>query len=269
MECQHLVGLAITELQAPDKRARPAVHTVVAIVRALFPDEDLETLDLVHHSLVARAWLVLDGQGPVPQQSLFTPAAAWCSLLDPDAPPWPGCHWLESDNPALLGANNLHEGSTIATLMAAGDDRQLNNTQRQINTVVVRGQPGSGRGLFAAQLARQLAMRAIEVPFELWQRTPVLHSLCEQVAWLPVLRPVLGPGETLRLPAASPMVVILGTDGAIDADHMVEVLLQLPNQTERLALWQTGLWQRGLGGAAPEEKAPEAETAGSKEEVSD
>jgi len=247
IERSHVLNLVIAELQAPQRQARPLVHLCTALLDSLFGPDSLPPLSLPDSILVRQHWLQLEGDGPLPLRTLRMLPETWNVLLG-RAQGWPGCSVLsvsngslsspkEPNSPfsaindlALLPDSLLKQIPAIADLLAGGAARGI----------VVRGQPGSGRKHFSLQLAAHMQQKALSVGVEQWQKQPALLSACRYAGWLPVVQPMLGPGEVWRpgaLPAGLPLILLLGTDGAVESNDLLEIQMPLPNQTQRQRLW--------------------------------
>lgn len=245
VENSHIVNLVIAELQSPDRDPRPSLHTANAMTEALFDEKDPLYLEIVAHPLVKDGFIVLEGEVPLPMQKLKTHPAIWRSLLT-DQQPWPGCHFLTAKPELNIGKANVSEAEKLAAITHSSFRAQgvvapeTDYHGLKLQALVVRGNPGSGRDEFAAQLAKLLKRQALQVSIETWQRTPVLAQLCRYTSWLPVLHPQLGPGEALRLNNLQhPVVIILGNEGSVESDNLIEVRMSLPSQGERTQLWQS------------------------------
>lgn len=238
-EDAHLVNLLLSALQAPEQSARPRLHFCVALIEELFPGQPLTALDLAQSPLVEAGIVQLHGEGPLPLRSLSIAPVFW-SLLTRRPVIWPGCRLLAGEA-ERVDETQLQSLSALLAAKPAGGARAL----------VLRGQPQSGRGAMAAALSRALGMTALEVPVDTWQRHPELPLACRYAGWLPVLRPLLAPGEVWRLSAQGehPRLVILGSEGAIEAENLLEVRLGLPVEGDREARWQQCIQQPDLAAA--------------------
>lgn len=228
IESSHLVTLVVSTLQSPAATSRPTVHLCVAMSRALFGSDALNTEDILEMPLVRARILKLDDDAPVPLRTLRIHPSLWAVLCGHD-PGWDECRPLIDRNAALLPEALREDLPYVAGLI--GDAR--------IKGLVVRGNPGSGRDIVAAELAAALGRRAISVPVERWRDEPALAEAAHYANWLPVLRPHLGPGEAYTPPehANGPVVIVLGTDGAVAARDYLGMQIGVPRQAERLNLW--------------------------------
>lgn len=255
VEDSHLAAMAVAELQAPSPSPRPTLHLVNALCGVLFdrgegphPWHDNPALDLVDQGL-----LTLDGSGPRPLGTLRVEPQLW-SVLSERPVTWPRCRPLDRQDSDLLAAAARTDLERIAADLRAG----------ALDGVVVRGHPGSGRGVWAAEVAAVAGRRPLLVPAQDWGGDPGLVLACRYAQWLPVLTPRLGPGEVLRLPSTRvPVLILLGSDGAVEGGRLAELGLGFPDQRERQALWSrylvvgepgvqvaTGGWIEELAGSA-------------------
>jgi hypothetical protein len=248
VEASHSVNMALAELQAPERSGRPSVHLVSALLEALFGESPAENLalDLSQNSLLQSGLVSLQGDGPMPLRQLVLPAVAW-SVLGGRSAVWPGCTLLADEEADCLAEHSRVEVDTCAALL----DQSV---QVSCRGLVVRGTPGSGRSVFAACLAAALGRKGLLVPQKVWENQPALRALCPYAGWVPILRPAIGPGETFDPSAPGfsgtptpTVVVILGTDGGVVGDDLLEVRMALPTEVERVRLWQQVLGDDTLG----------------------
>ena len=237
IESSHLVTLAVSALQAPAGTARPTVHLCVAMSRALFADEALDTEDILEMPLVQARILRLDEEVPVPLRTVRIHPSLWAVLCGHD-PGWKNCAAMADGNAALLPESLRKDLPYVAGLVR----------DHRISGLVVRGNPGSGRDIVATELATALGRRAILVPVNQWRDEPALAEAARYANWLPVLRPELGPGEAYSPPqhASCPVVILLGTDGAVAARDYLGMHIGVPRQAERHELWRQQLGKKKL-----------------------
>ncbi|HED40813.1 MAG TPA: ATP-binding protein [Chromatiales bacterium] len=233
VERSHLISLVVRELQAPSTQARPTVHLCTALMDELFAGDEITALNLADSALVQAKIIRIDGDGPQPLHRLLLSAEFWSVLLE-RATVWPQCSLIPNGNSQLLPAAVHDQLPAMADLLAAGTARSL----------ILRGQPNSGRQLLASELARQLGCRALSVPIEVWKNSPGFTQACRYAGWLPVLQPRLGPGEIWRpegLLEKVPVLILLGTDGAVESRNLIELTMSLPTESQRRTIWQAAL----------------------------
>jgi hypothetical protein len=241
VETSHVIDLVLAELQAPARNPRPTVHLCQSIIDALFGAARFNRLDLMRSPLLRDGLISLSGDGPVPLRSLSMPSPLW-SILRGDPAVWPGCRLLKEDQSALLPEKIRTQLPNIAAIL------------KNASGILVRGHPNSGRGEFARALGRLLDLEAIEIPADMWRQHRELMIACRYAGWLPVVRPEIGPAEVWRSPeavrASHPVVIILGTDGAVDAGDILEVELPVPAEAQRAQIWREQLEDEALAGHA-------------------
>ena len=231
VEANPQLALAVAELQAPQRQPRPTLHLAAALCTDLF-DTPLPPLQLLQHPLLRSGILRVQGDGPLSLHSLAITPALW-AVLGGDRTPWPDCRRLAAGEPEWLPAALREQFPQLAALLRAG----------QIQTVALRGALRSGR-LAAAQLAGQLGLHAVAIETAAWQSQPMLAAACRYAGWLPVLTPHLGPGEQFSLLAQAgllalpvPLIVLLGSEGAVEADGLVEIDIPGLGLPERRQIW--------------------------------
>ena len=238
VETSHWLNLALAALQAPDKLPRPCMHLICALLDCLFPEDSPNNpLDIKEQPLLSERVINLVGDVPLPLQRLQINPLLWSILLGRSGH-WPECQLqpLPKQDRGHLPPSALAEIAPLSGLLSR---RKASKTQ--FHGVVVRGNPHTGRGLFSQHLAEALGLTAINTPLDIWLDHPVFALACRYARWLPVVRPMLAPSDALRFKASSvPVVIIIGSDGAVEGD-MLEVVLETPNQAERLLLWQQAL----------------------------
>lgn len=236
-ESSNAIDIALTDLQAPEGGARPTVHFCAELGRTLFKSEALSSEKIGDLTLVRAGILTIDGPGPLPLCHLRIDPSLW-SVLSGARDDWPDCPFIERMPANRIPEEARREAQKIADLMKT----------REVKGLVLRGNPGVGRQNYAELVARLLHKRAISVPVEAWRQEPALAAACRYADWLPVLRATMGPGEELQLPEHDqPIVVILGTDGAVSRTGFLELSLGVPGEAQRRALWRELLENEALG----------------------
>ena len=239
VEASHLITITLTQLQSPAASTRPSVHLCQAILSTLYDNAGFNIQSLPGSRLIHDHIIVMEGEGPLPLRNLRVDPHLWAILCDRPFS-WPGTLDIPEEVRDLLPAAVLDELPKLATLLIKGETHGL----------VVRGVPGSGRAHFASEVAQVMNMQAIEIPTQVWEQQPLLSLACRYARWLPVIRTQLGPGEAWRLPqdraSSDAMLILMGTDGAIENNSMLEVALPHPNQKERHAIWKHYLGSNSL-----------------------
>jgi hypothetical protein len=224
------VALAIACLQAPAAASRPSVHLALELAQALFPAAPADALDLAAGGLVDAGLLTLDGEDALPQRLLAVRLPLWRALLHGRAA-WPGGRALAAtDSVGLPPASLARAAQALASDEAGG--------------LVIRGPPGSGRAAVAAALADALGLAAIEVPLAVLRDDRGFATACRAAHWLPVLRLPPEAGEAVTVGDALPVVVLAGTQGAVQGDRLIELRLAPPALPDRVRLWHAALGGR-------------------------
>ncbi|GGO76191.1 hypothetical protein GCM10011348_02810 [Marinobacterium nitratireducens] len=238
-ETRPQITFALHELQHPETGGALSVHLALELINSLFPKSDpRDALDLVNSPLLTRSLLTLEGEGPLPLQNLRIEAPFW-SVLNERSRPWPGTHTLSGGERSLLPGSARQALPELARPLLNG----------QLQTLILRGHPGSGRRLMAQELAGLLAMQPLLTPLRLWQDSEPFRLACRYARWLPVIELELAAGDALHLPPqalAHPAIMVLNPDGAVTGDACQEYLLGLPDQQQRYELWYQALQQESL-----------------------
>jgi len=241
VESNYLVNLIITELQAPDKSSRPALHLIENILECCFElnvSNNHFILSIEHHPLVKAGLILRENEDlPLPLQKLKTTATIWQALLNGEQA-WPNCQLLSANQSLVCAQTKQAELEQLYAVLQPYYSAVASKALSALNGIVIRGAPGTGRHQFASALAQKLSLQALSVPVSTWQKTPLLHRLTSFCRWLPILRPNLGPGEVFKLEATvCPVIIILGAEGSVAGDDLIDIRLQLPNAQERRQCW--------------------------------
>lgn len=237
LETAHLVSLALSELQAPDRTPRLSVHLASALAQSLFGDslqtasihQPLGALDLAGHALVANHLLNLQGDGPLPLQRLGVNPWLW-SLLLGGKTYWPGI------NPLVAQEQNDIAPSLCTELQLLA--RLLEQNYSGCTGLILRGNPHSGRTTCAKTLAHYMGLQAVEIPLDIWLAQPVLMQACRYGRWLPVLRLAAAPTHSLRLlQTPVPVVLVMPNDAALQEGNLLELNIDTPTVEDRCKLW--------------------------------
>ena len=230
-EASHLLNLALAELQSPIATPRPGLHLLEMMTQTLFA-APLPPLALPSHRLVRAGILEIGGDGPLPLRQLGLSPQLW-ALLCGDSSPWPGTRALLPGHVAL--PSELHR----ALPLLAGQIRE-----GQARVLVFRGNPQAGLAA-AAALAAELGLLAIETDQETWNRYPALATACHYGSWLPVMAINLGPGERYHPGREqlqqTPLLLVCGQDGTVEADSTIEINIPALSRDERVHAWREAL----------------------------
>ncbi len=234
IETEPSLTFAIHDLQQPDGNGSIAVHLALELVNTLFVCESpWNALDLVNSPLIANQLLTLEGDGPLPLQSLQIKATFW-SVLNDREQPWPNTSLLDSSSRHLLPQQTRKTLPQLAGLLR----------EEQAQTLVFRGHPNSGCQQLAAEIANLIGMQPLLTPLPLWLEHTAFQLACHYAGWLPVIEVNLNPGELLRLPQLKhphPVIVLVSMDGAVIAECCLEYQMELPDQEQRYQLWMQAL----------------------------
>lgn len=236
-ETQPQITFALSELQQPETSGAVSVHLALELINSLFPHSGpWNSLDLLNSPLLTQALLSLEGEGPLPWQSLRVQTPFW-SVLNDRSRPWPGTRSMTG------GERGLLPKSARQTLPKLAQPLQ----ERQLRTLIIRGHPNSGRHLMAQELAKLLGLQPLSTPLRLWQEESPFPLACRYAGWLPVIEVELSAGEALHLPThPHPAIIILNPDGAVAGDACLEHPMGLPDQQQRFELWRQALGQEAL-----------------------
>ncbi|MDJ0621416.1 MAG: ATP-binding protein [Desulfocapsaceae bacterium] len=228
------ITFTIHELQQPESNGPLSVHLALEMINTLFDNEiPWSGLDLLNCTLITNNLLTLAGDDPLPLQSLRIQPSFW-SVLNDRPQIWPTTVSINSSGRHLLPRKSRQSLPRLAKLLQ----------KRQVQTLILRGQPNSGRRYLAAEIGVLLGMQPLVTGLELWRDQRSFQLACHYADWLPVINTHLNPGEVLPLPLrnpAHPVIILVNLDGAISADSCLEHQLGLPDQQQRHDLWLQAL----------------------------
>jgi hypothetical protein len=242
VETAQEAGDAVAALQSSGPR--PTLHLVEALAARLF-GAALPPLRWATHPLVRGGVVELAGEGPLPSRALLVRPELWALLCGDRTP------WREARPIADAGAAALPASLDAQLVAAAGMLRR-----GAIRVVVLRGAPQVGLAA-AARLAAALGLAAVEVPAAAWEARPALATACRYAGWLPVVPLALGAGDR-HAPGhealhQTPLVLVAGRDGTIEAADALELpVLPLSGEERRAA------WERAVPAPAAAELAAQA-----------
>lgn len=226
-ERSHLVTLTVNQLQAPSQAVFPTVHLIEAWQQTLPGNTHFSSMLWLHHPLIENGIITWHGDGPQPLKQMRISAAFW-GLMTDQLKQWPNTAPLSTGDNALLPTALLTQLPVVTKLLRNGAAAGL----------VLRGFPSSGRKLFTAALAEHLGLTAMSIPESQWANEPELRACAHYCQWLAVITPTTAPGELKHIPLSpAPMVVHLGTDGAVELPGFIELVMPLPNVQQRQQLW--------------------------------
>ncbi len=234
IETESSITFAIHDLQQPDGTGSLSVHLALELVNTLLDKEPAwNALDLVNSSLVINQLLTLEGDGPLPLQSLQIQAPFW-SVLNDREHTWPTTSLQDSSGRHLLPKKTRKTLPKLAGLLQ----------EKQAQTLVIRGHSNRDTHQLAAEIANLMGLQPLLTPLPLWLEHTAFQLACHYGDWLPVIEVNLNPGEALRLPHLKhphPVIVVVNMDGAVIAQGCLEYKLELPDQEQRYQLWRQTL----------------------------
>lgn len=234
IETDPRITFIVHELQQPESTGQLSVHLALELVNTLItPASPWNSLDLMNSILITRNLLTLEGEGPLPLQSLRIQSSFW-SVLHDRQQTWPTTIPLARTGRRLLPRRSRQSLPRLANLLQ----------EEQVQTLVLRGHPNSGRRYLAAEVGALLDLQPVATPLALWRDEPSFQLACRYAGWLPVIETHLDPGEALQFPSPHsphPIIVLVNMDGAITASNCLEHQLDLPEQQQRYELWQDAL----------------------------
>ncbi len=242
MESSHLINLAVNDLQSPVDTNRPTCFLCAALVELLFSIDDYNSQDLQTSQLFLLDLIDIQGDGPLPQRDIRCAPVFW-QIIQGKASFWPDCHLLKSQGETNdLAHKTQTDISELLNLLSAPVEKNLGN--KSPNIILIRGKNGSGRKIAANTIAKALKLKAYTLPKKIWQTSRAFNLCSHYASWLPIVEPDLKPGENWqpRIPELSTLlIIIMGSEGGINAPNIIELNINVPDYKERLDYWQQEL----------------------------
>jgi hypothetical protein len=249
LQADHVVNMTVTQLQLPDRSTHLSVHLAVALIEELFPGQNSAqhaAFTMLESTLVRDHLISLSSDAPLPLCKLQMPAVVWAVLCG-RTPPWPGCRYFDAAEGGRLAQASVDEAHKIARLLQPVIEQTAEHASA---TLSIRGVPNSGRLALARIVAQDLHLKPLSVPEKLWSAQSALPTLCAYAGWLAVIQPDTLPGQTFQSKThvhnRFPIAVLLGMDGAVDGENLIEIETACPTQAEREQAWSSHLHNPAL-----------------------
>lgn len=224
IELNHLLSLAMNELQEPEVNSRPSVNLAVAICDNLFAEHRLSTVQLSDNILFESAMIKLLGEGPLVTQQLSLDQYFWKALFSGKIS-WPGIGDLPTQEFSLLP--NLSEGDL---LLSVSDD---------LTHYLLKGDKDNN-SIYAAKVAAQWNKQAINVSLSSWQQQPTLRLACQLTDCVPVID-LPETDQQVQLPASQyqgPVFLLGDSETHVIAKNLLEMQVPKLQSTQRETIWQ-------------------------------
>jgi len=224
IEHNHLVTLAVGELQTVDDQTRPSVNLIVAICDTLFVEHKLGSTQLADNVLFESGMIKLQGEGPLISQQLMLQQSFWRALFSGKLN-WPGIRELPTQDYHLVSASSVND-----VPLSAGD----------ILTHYLLKGDADNNSLYAAQLAAQWKRQGILVALESWQQQPTLRLACQLTGCVPIIELLEGE-QTVMLPTThyQGSVFLLGSsESHVIAKNLLEMQSPELEPQQRESIWQ-------------------------------
>jgi hypothetical protein len=239
MENNHIICMAIHELQSPTLVNRPQVHLVQAILEMLFPNQAFPPIYFQNHLLTKHKCIHLEGNAPLPIQTLRVDAQFVTAFLSNRK----NVSNVGCEPNSTLAKTTLAQVPALVTLLK-------NDTARHL---IIRGQVHSGRHSLASLITEGLNKTPYFLSHSDYEKNPQQVSVCHLTNQLPVIELTLKPGENkhINLPKqSSTLIFILTQEGTLNLGNTYECFLALPTAQERKNLWHAHLGSTELSESA-------------------
>lgn len=224
IELNHLVSLAMNELQEPDANSRPSVNLAVAICDNLFAQHKLSTAQLSDNILFESTMIKLQGEGPLVTQQLSLDQHFWNALFSGKLS-WPG-----------IGELSIQDFSLLPEITV---DDQLLSANENLTHYLLKGDSDNNR-IYAAKISAQWHKQAVSVTLGSWQQEPTLRLACQLTDCVPVIHlPETDQQVQLPISQYQGVVFLLGdSESHVVAKNLLEMQVPKLQSTQRESIWQ-------------------------------
>lgn len=224
IEINHLLSLAMNELQEPEANSRPSVNLTVAICDNLFSDHKLSSALLSDNILFESGMIKLQGEGPIVTQQLSLDQHFWKALFSGKLG-WPGIGDLSTEEFSLLP--EVSEGENLP------------GATNHLTHYLLKGD-SDNNSVYAAKIAELWNKQAIKVELASWQQQPTLRLACQLTHCVPVIK-LPETDQQIQLPATQfqSTVFLLGdSESHITAKNLLEMQVPELQSQQRETIWQ-------------------------------
>lgn len=224
IEHNHMVALAMGELQSSNAQDRPAVNLAGAICDHLFIDHKLNTVQLLDNILFTSGMIKPQGDGPFVMQQLSLDQNFWKALFSGKLT-WPGISALPMSDFGLLP-------DLVTEDLPAKAASQLTH-------YLLKGD-NENNCLYAAQVASYWKKQPIRVPLQVWQEQSTLRLACQLTGCIAVVDLPEGDQQAV-LPATQykGVVFLLGSsDSQVMAKNLLEMQAPKLDKSQREKIWK-------------------------------
>lgn len=217
------------------------INLLASILKILFGLTHTQINELLYSRVLNNSLLSVASEGILATRRLELNPLLWAAICGRDTC-WPNTVILKEQCEHALSGKDASEIPMLTSLFNAVGEVAVKG-------LVLRGYPNSGRRDFVEKLADRLGLQALIVPVNEYCQSSQLQVYCHYANYLPVLEPDLAPGEVCRLPAfvtKHPVVIILGSSGAVEGKDLIELELTLPAEAQRKTLYASILDDEAL-----------------------
>jgi len=224
IELNHLLSLAMNELQEPEANSRPSVNLAVAICDNLFAEHKLSTVQISDSILFESGMIKLQGDGPLVTQQLNLDQYFWKALFSGKLS-WPGIGDLSTDELSLLPDSS--------------ESDILLNVNNNLTHYLLKGD-SDNNSIYAAKIAALRNKQAIRVELSSWQQQPTLRLACQLTDCVPVIK-LPETDQQVVLPATQfqgPVFLLGDSESHVIAKNLLEMEVPELKIGQRETIWQ-------------------------------
>lgn len=224
IEVNHLLSLAIRELQTSEEQDQLSVNLATAICDNLFIKHKLSTAQLSENILFESGMVKFQGEGPLVIQQLRLDLNFWKALFSGKLS-WPGIsNLLEQD---------------FSLLPELSDNDVPVDISGNLTHYLLKGDKDNN-ALYAAQLASLWKKQGIQVSLNSWQQQATLRLACQLTGCIPIIE--LSDNEQQAvLPTSQyqgPVFLLSHAEIHIVAKNLLEMPIPHLKAEQREKIWQ-------------------------------
>lgn len=224
IELNHMLSLAMNELQEPESNSRPSVNLAVAICDNLFAEHKLGTVQLADNILFESAMIKLIGDGPLVTQQLILDQYFWKALFSGKLS-WPGIGQLSTQDFSLFP-----DSSETDSLLLLSDS---------LTHYLLKGD-SDNNSIYAAKIAALWNKQAVSVELGSWQQQPTLRLACQLTHCVPVIN-LPETDQQIQLPTSQyqgPVFLLGDSESHVTAKNLLEMQVPELQSLQRETIWQ-------------------------------
>lgn len=224
IEFNHLVSLAINELQTSEAHEQLSVNLATAICDHLFIKHKLSISQLSENILFESGMVEFQGDGPLVIQQLSLDLYFWKALFSGKLS-WPGIQALDEQDFSLMSV--LSENDIPV------------ETNDNLTHYLLKGDKDNN-ALYAAQMAKLWKKQTIQVVLDSWQQQPTLRLACQLTGCIPIIE-LSDNEQQVLLPSSQyhgSVFLLTNAEVHVVAKNLLEMPASTLKREQRDKIWQ-------------------------------